>query len=99
MVCCVYFLSIYFGMANPITNPTINAIIAYTGIMEFKYVFSGWSDGFSSSTRTITLNSDASLTVYYKAEAPPQTPSYWIYIAIASLLALMVIIVVIYRRR
>jgi 3',5'-cyclic AMP phosphodiesterase CpdA len=64
-----------------------------------KYVFSGWSDGFSSSTRTITLNSDASLTVYYKAEAPPQTPSYWIYIAIASLLALMVIIVVIYRRR
>ncbi|MCR6623870.1 MAG: metallophosphoesterase [archaeon YNP-LCB-024-027] len=64
-----------------------------------KYVFSGWSDGFSGSTRTITLNSDVSLTVYYKAEAPPQTPSYWIYIAIASLLALMVIIVVIYRRR
>ncbi|MCR6692764.1 MAG: metallophosphoesterase [archaeon YNP-LCB-003-016] len=64
-----------------------------------KYVFSGWSDGFSSSTRTITLNSDISLTVYYKAEVPPQTPSYWIYIAIASLLALMVIIVVIYRRR
>lgn len=64
-----------------------------------KYVFSGWSDGFSSSTRTITLNSDVSLTVYYKAEAPPQMPSYWIYIAIASLLALMVIIVVVYRRR
>jgi len=64
-----------------------------------KYVFSGWSDGFSGSTRTIVLTSDTNLTVYYKAEAPPQTPSYWIYIAIAFLLVLMAIIIVMYRRK
>ncbi|MEM0084292.1 MAG: metallophosphoesterase [Candidatus Methanomethylicia archaeon] len=65
-----------------------------------KYVFSGWSDGFTGSTRTILLNSDLTLTVYYKAETPTQMVSIpsWIYIVI-SIIVIVAIIMIILRFR
>lgn len=60
-----------------------------------KYVFNGWSDGFTSATRTISLNSDITLTVYYKAETPTQITyiPYWIYIVVAIIAIIVVIII------
>jgi len=63
-----------------------------------KYVFNGWSDGFSNPTRTISLNSDISLTVYYRAESPTQVSYTWIYVAMI-IMAIVVIVIVLLRRR
>lgn len=64
-----------------------------------KYVFSGWSDGFTSSTRIISLNSNISLIVYYRAETPIQVFPIQYLISIATIIIMVVIIIVFLLRR
>ncbi|MEM2137388.1 MAG: hypothetical protein QXI93_05475, partial [Candidatus Methanomethylicia archaeon] len=63
-----------------------------------KYIFDKWSDGFSGTSRTISLKSDITLTVYYVAEAPPQAFPTWMYMVVIGL-AIAIIVVVVLRRR
>jgi len=63
------------------------------------YKFVQWEDGVTSTSRTISLTSDTTLTVQYKEAPPPEQSLPLEIVAAAAAIAITVIAVVIVRRK